>query len=111
MANIKVHWSFWVICIAALVWNLMSCINFIMQMNPHMPAHYPEEAMLLIESRPLWATAAFFIAVFIGVLVTNVYTFQVTSASSIWIGSLMSLVIAILLIAYSKWTKRKGWIN
>ncbi len=23
MASIKIHWSFWVICVVALIWNIM----------------------------------------------------------------------------------------
>jgi len=66
--HIKPHWSFWVICIVALIWNVMGSINFIMQTNPEMLANYPETAQSLIASRPLWATIAFAIAVFGGAL-------------------------------------------
>jgi len=132
---IKPHWSFWVICIVALIWNIMGSINFIMQMNPEMVAKFSEEAQSLITSRPMWATIAFAVAVFggvfaevllllkkavayylfitslLGVIVTNIHTFQVSSAIDIWVGSLMSLVIAVFLIWYSKLVKGKGWIN
>ncbi len=133
--HIKPHWSFWVICIVALIWNVMGSINFIMQTKPEMVANYPESAQSLIESRPLWATIAFavsvfggvlaeiilllkksvayylFVASFLGALITNIHTFQVTSAIDIWVGSLMSLIIAAFLIWYSNLVKRKGWIN
>ncbi len=133
--HIKPHFSFWVICIIALIWNVMGCINFIMQMIPNMLADYPESAQSLITSRPLWVTIAFAIAVFggvlaeallllkkatayylfvaslLGVIVVNIHTFQVNGAIDIWIGSLMSLVIAVSLIWYTKLVKRKGWIN
>ena len=113
----------------------MGCINFIMQMIPNMLADYPESAQSLITSRPLWVTIAFAIAVFggvlaeallllkkatayylfvaslLGVIVVNIHTFQVNGAIDIWIGSLMSLVIAVSLIWYTKLVKRKGWIN
>jgi len=133
--RIPPHWSFWVICIVALIWNVMGSINFSMQMNPDMLANYPEAAQSLISSRPLWATIAFAIAVFggaigdillllkkaaayylfiaslLGVIVTNIHTFQVSSAADIWIGSLMSILMAVFLIWYSILVKRKGWIN
>jgi len=113
----------------------MGSINFIMQTNPEMVANYPEAAQSLIASRPLWATLAFAIAVFggvlaeillllkksvayylfvvsfLGALITNIHTFQVSSAVDIWVGSLMSLIIAAFLIWYSKLVKRKGWVN
>lgn len=113
----------------------MGSINFIMQMNPDMLANYPEAAQSLIASRPMWATGAFavavfggafgevllllknssayyiFIASFLGVIVANIHTFNVSSSVDIWIGSLMSLVVAAFLIGYTKLVKRKGWIS
>jgi len=132
--QIKSHWSFWVICIVALIWNAMGSINFVMQTNPEMVAKFPEAAQSLIESRPLWATIAFavavfggvlaelllllkksvayyfFVASFLGALITNIHTFQVSSAVDIWVGSLMSILVAAFLIWYSKLVKRKGWV-
>lgn len=132
---IKPHWSFWFICIVALIWNIMGSINFVMQMNPEMVANFPEEAQSLITSRPLWATIAFsvavfggvfaevllllrkviayylFIASFLGVMITNIHTFQVSSAVDIWVGSVMSLVVSAFLIWYTKLVQRKDWIN
>ena len=131
----KPHWSFWVICIIALIWNVMGSINFVMQTNPEMVANFPEAAQSLIASRPFWATIAFavavfggvlaelflllkkavayylFIASFLGAVITNIHTFQVSSAIEIWVGSLMSILIAAFLIWYSKLVKRKGWVN
>jgi len=133
--HIKPHWSFWVICVVALIWNIMGSINFVMQMNPEMVANFPEEAQSLITSRPLWATITFAVAVFggvlaevllllkkatayylfigsfLGVIITSIHTFQVSSAINIWVGSLMSLVIAAFLIWYSRLVKAKGWVN
>jgi len=133
--QIKPHWSFWVICIIALIWNVMGSINFVMQTNPEMVANFPEAAQSLIASRPFWATIAFavavfggvlaelllllkkavayylFVASFLGALITNIHTFQVSSAVDIWVGSLMSILIAAFLIWYSKLVKRKGWVN
>jgi len=135
MSEIKTHWSFWVICVVVLIWNVMGSINFIMQMNPDMLVNYPEAAKSLVANRPLWATGAFAIAVFggalggillilrkadayylfiaslLGVIVTNIHTLQVSIAIAIWVGSLMSLVVAVILIWYSKLVKRKGWIK
>ena len=135
MSEIKIHWSFWVICIAALIWNLMGSINFAMQMNPEMVAKFPEEAQSLIASRPLWATIAFAVAVFggvlaevllllkkasayylfvasiLGIIITNIHTFQVSSSFDIWLGILMSFVITSFLIWYTKNSQRKGWIS
>lgn len=135
MSEIKIHWSFWLICIIALLWNFMGCINYVMQMNPEMLANYPDAAKSLIATRPVWATAAFAIAVFvgffgdvflllrkklayllfivsfIGVVVTNIHTLQVTTAPDILIGSTMSLLISAFLIWYTNLVYKKGWIK
>ena len=131
----RVHWSFWAIGAVALIWNVMGCINYLMQTNADLLSRYPEDARALIEGRPAWATGAFAIAVFggalgcllllikksaayylyvaslLGVVVTNIHTFSVASSAEIWSGSLMSLVIAAFLIWYSKWVAGKGWIG
>ncbi len=133
--HIKPHWSFWVICVVALIWNVMGSMNYFMQTNPEMVANYPEAAQSLIENRPLWATIAFaiavfggvlaeillllkksvayyiFVASFLGALITNIHTFQVSSDVDIWVSSFMSLLIAAFLIWYSKLVKRKGWVS
>jgi len=130
-----VHWSFWVIGVVALIWNVMGDINFFMQMNPDSLADYPEAARSLVEGRPTWATAGFAVAVFggalgcilfllkksaayylfiaslLGVVVTNIHTFGITSSTEIWVGSLMSLAVAVFLTWYSKRVERKGWIS
>jgi hypothetical protein len=130
-----VHRSFWAIGAVALIWNVMGCINFFMQMNPDALADYPEAARSLVEGRPGWATGAFAIAVFggalgclllllrksaayyvfiaslLGVIVTNIHTFGIAGSTEIWVGSLMSLVVAAFLIWYSKQAVSKGWIS
>ena len=63
-----VHWSFWLISIIALLWNVMGSINFFMQMNADIVAGLPETHRAIIEGRPLWATAGFALAVFGGAL-------------------------------------------
>ena len=130
-----VHWSFWVIVAVALIWNVMGVMNYFMQMNPDTLADYPEAARSLVEGRPGWATGAFAIAVFggalgclllllrksaafyvfiaslLGVIVTNIHTFGITSSTEIWVGSLMSLAVAVFLTWYSKRVERKSWIS
>ena len=131
----KVPWSFWLISTFMLVWNVMGCINFLMQMNPDSLANYSEAVRSLITHRPTWATGAFAVAVFggslgclmlllkkstafyvfvvsfLGVMVTNVHTFGITNSTGILVGSSLSLVVAGYLIWYSKFVERKGWIK
>lgn len=134
-SNVKPHWSFWLICVIALVWNGMGCMNFVTQMNAKMLANFPEAAKALVETRPTWATAAFALAVFgglvgdvllilrksiaihlfvlslFGVIVTNIHTIQVTSDMGILVGSIMSLVVAAFLIWYTKTAQQKNWLS
>ena len=132
-----VHWSFWVIATFMLIWNVMGCINFFVQMNPNMVASYRETEQAIILDRPSWATVAFAVAVFggalgcvllmfkkftafylfvfslLGVVVTIIHTLSIGIEFSIGevIGIiLMPLVVAVLLIWYSIYVKNKGWI-
>lgn len=135
-----VHWSFWVIGAAALIWNVMGGINFFLQMDADALAAYPEAARAIVEGRPVWATGAFAIAVFggalgclllllrksaayylflaslFGVIVTTIHTLGMARSTlripiEIWMGSLMSLVIAAFLIWYSKHAGSRGWTS
>lgn len=132
------HWSFWVIAIFMLIWNVMGCMNFVVQMNPEMISSYRESEQEIIQGRPLWATIAFAIAVFggalgclmlilkkvtafnlfvaslLGVIVTMIYTLSIGSKFGVGevIGIiLMPLAVAIFLVWYSKYVERKGWIS
>lgn len=140
MANGSVHWTFWIIGTVALIWNLMGCMNFIMQMNADALAGYSEAARTLVEGRPAWATVGFAVAVFggaagclllllrkyasyyafvaslLGVMVTLGHTIGMADSTfevpvEIWVGTLMSLVVAALLVWYSKRAQSKGWLS
>ena len=132
----RVHWSFWVIGIAGLIFNIMGCLNYISQMNAEMVASMPEVYRAMVESRPAWGTGAFAIAVFGGALgclilflrkSVAVYVFITSLIGALvaqipflgmadfpveaWIGWLSQLAVGAFLIWYSKRIERKGWIN
>ena len=132
----RVHWSFWVIGIVGLIFNIMGCLNYISQMNAEMVASMPDSVRAIIESRPVWGTVAFAIAVFGGalgailLLIRKSVAYYVFIASlvgavvaqipllgladfpaGVLIGGLSQLIVSVFLIWYSKWAKRKGWIN
>ncbi len=136
-----VSWSFWAIGAIALIWNVLGSVNFFSQMNIDLVAALPETHRAIIEGRPVWATGGFAIAVFggtlgglllllrksaayywfiaslLGVIVTMTHTIGIASSSidfspsEIVIMILMPLVVATLLVWYSKWTESKGWIS
>ena len=62
----RIHWSFWVIGVVALLFNVGGIINFFMQTNPDTVAEMRDSFRLIVEGRPGWATGAFAIAVFGG---------------------------------------------
>ena len=134
----RVHWSFWIISIFMLIWNVLGCINFLVQMNPEMVSSYRETEQAIIQGRPLWATTGFAIAVFggaigcillllkkttafylfiaslVGVLITTVHT--LTLDINFGMGEIIGIIImptvvAVFLIWYSQYVKGKGWFS
>lgn len=61
---------FTVVCVLALLWNLLGVAAFIMQMTmtPEMVAQLPEAEQALYRAMPLWVVIAFACAVFGGAL-------------------------------------------
>lgn len=136
-----VHWSFWLICVFALLWNVGGAINFFMQTNLEFVATLPETHRAIIEGRPIWATSAFalgvfggtlggllllfrkstalyvFIASLLGVIVTMIHTTNVASSkidfspTEIFVMILLPIIVAAILIWYTKLVMRKSWIN
>ena len=62
--------SFWIICIIALLWNLMGLMTFFMEVfiSPQALADLPEAERALYENTPVWIHLVFAIAVFGGTL-------------------------------------------
>lgn len=58
--------SYWAIAGLGLLWNLMGCLNYIMQTASTSRADLPEQYLAILTQRPVWATAAFAVAVFAG---------------------------------------------
>lgn len=131
-----IHWSFWLIAVVGLIFNLVGCLNFLSQMNAENVASMPDAYRAIVESRPAWGTGAFAIAVFGGALgcllllfkkSVAVYVFIVALVATIaaqipflgmaefplaaWLGWLSQLVVGAFLIWYSRTTESKGWIR
>lgn len=137
----KVHWSFWLIGALALLWNIGGAINYIMQMNSGVVSSMPETHQAIIVGRPVWATAGFAICVFggaigcllllfkrseamylfiaslLGVIVTMIHTFRVIgsevtfSMGEIVVMAILPVIVAGLLIAYTKFAINKDWLK
>ncbi len=137
----RIHWSFWVISVFALIWNLMGVMNYLMQMNPEVVAAMPESHRAIIEGRPAWATGGFAIGVFggalgclllllrrswaipvllvalLGVCVTMAHTVMVAMSLAnfgtfeIMMMIVSPLAVGVLLILYARKSAVRGWLR
>lgn len=137
----KIHWSFWIIGVIALIWHVLGSANYLMQTSAEFVAGLPDTHRAIIGDRPAWATAGFAVAVFggaiaslllllrktlafylfvaslLGVLVTMIHTIRVAgsgiafSGSEIFVMIVLPIIVAGLLIWYAKFAERKGWIR
>ena len=133
---VRIHWSFWVIGVVGLIFNLLGCINFLSQMNAETVASMPEIYRTIAESRPAWGTAAFALAVFGGLLgclllllrkSVALYVFIASVVGAIaaqipfvgitdfpveaWAGWLSQVAVGVFLVWYSRLAKSKEWIG
>jgi hypothetical protein len=90
------HWNFWIIGGLALLWNAMGVANLIWQLNPANLASMPELHRIIAESRPIWATLAFAVAVIGGLTGTVLLLFRNRLALPTLIASLVAMVIHML---------------
>ena len=134
--------SFWVISVIALLWNLMGVNAYIQQAfkTDSFKAMYNEEQLKMIAEAPAWATAAFAIAVFggllgcilllrrkqiaktvfivslIGILVQMYYNFFVIDSIAVYGPGAMAMPIMVILFAvfliwYANFCTKKNWIG
>jgi len=134
----RVHWSFWAVGVVSMIWNLLSVVNFFVQMNPAMLDAYRESERTIVEGRPSWATAMFAVAVFagalgsiavlvrrsiavplfmlsfVGVVGTMIHSLSLGiefSAGEILGIIVMPMVVPVFLIWYSRFAARQGWLR
>lgn len=134
--------SYWVISILAIIWNLIGVIVYLGQayMTDDMKALMTEEQLAIIENSPIWATAAFAIAVWfgllgsilltlrkklsksvlyislLGVIVQLIYNFFMSNAIEVYgtqgiIQPLITLAISLFLVSYAKQADKKDLLS
>ena len=134
--------SFLIIGILALLWNLMGVMNYLMHvmMSAEALSKMPEAERLLMVSYPAWATGAFALAVFSGVLacvglllkkawsvpaflvsliaivVQFTYWLFMTNSrdvygSEVFIAPVLVTLVAAFLVWYSRGANAKGWLS
>ena len=90
----KLPTSFYIISGAALVWNLLGVMAYVMQVTMTQDAlnALPEAERMLIENAPVWATSAFAIAVNGGALGCLLLLLRQTWAFPVLVASLAGVV-------------------
>ena len=94
--NKVVHWSFWLVSVVALVWNVGGSINYLMQTNLEFVATLPETHRAIIEGRPVWATGGFAVGVFGGALGCILLLFRKSFAFYVFIASLLGIIVTMI---------------
>ncbi len=86
---------FWIVSAVALVWNLMGVMAYISQvtMSPEALQALPENQRALYESVPSWATMAFAIAVWGGIIGCVLLLLRRKQATPVLILSLAGIVV------------------
>ncbi len=135
--------NFWIIGGAALVWNLIGILFYVSEVTATpeaMAENFSQAQVDFLTGKPIWATAAFAIAVnagafgsllllllkawavpmfvlsLAGVLVQNVHAFGLANGLEIWgtnglILPAIVIVISVALLWYSHESRKKGWIS
>lgn len=133
---------FWVVAALALLWNIMGVMAYIGQVMvpPEMLSELPSEQREYLLNIPAWATGAFAIAVWggvlgtillllrrksativlvvslIGLLVQQFYGFFMGNALEIYgptglILPILTLIVSVFLIWMSDFATKKGWMR
>lgn len=92
----KAPWWFWLICLLALLWNLMGIGAYLGSAFGGESAiieAYGEDGAKVMLSRPAWATAAFAIAVFAGTLGCLAMLLRKSWAKWLFIVSLLGILL------------------
>lgn len=135
---------FWIVAIAALLWNLLGVLAFAVDIHlkstPAALAQLPAEQRVLYENVPIWATVAYAVAVFGGVLGSLMLVLKKRLALPLLVLSLVGvlvqfshafffsdtfkalgnnamimpmvvIVIAVLLVWFARLSIARGWIG
>jgi hypothetical protein len=129
--------SFYIIGIAALIWNLIGVMTYVMQvtMNDAAMAALPEDQQAFIQNSPIWVTAAYAIAVnagalgcilllvrqswaylvlvvsFAGIVIQNLYGYVMGGAVGVYGAAGIGLSITVILIGAYLIAYSKGAMN
>ena len=89
---------FWVVSVIALIWNALG-VNAYLQQAYNTTAHrtmYTPEQLMVLDKTPAWATAAFAIAVFAGLLGCIGLLLRKKWAKMVFLASLLGIIIQLI---------------
>ncbi|MEZ5464705.1 MAG: hypothetical protein R3F22_05635 [Lysobacteraceae bacterium] len=86
---------FWIVSVIALLWNMLGVMAFVGQMmlTQDMLAQLPEAQRVALETRPMWATIAFAVAVFAGAIGSALLLLRSALAKHVLIASLLGVIV------------------
>lgn len=93
---VKLHWSFWVVCVLGLLWNIGGAANYLMQTNAEFVATLPETHRAIIDDRPFWAAGGFAVGVFGGILGCLLLLLRKSSSIYIFLISLAGILVTMI---------------
>ena len=93
--KIEIPKWFKVTAIIALVWNLLGLMAFVshIMMTPEMISELPTQEQTLYKEIPMWATAAFALAVIAGTLGCLLLVLKKAMAKEVLIASVLGVVV------------------
>ncbi len=86
---------FKIVAVVALVWNLLGVMAFVgqMMMTPEMVAELPQAEQDLYATTPIWATAAFAVAVFAGALGSLALLLKKSLCYQLFVASFVGVIV------------------
>lgn len=90
--------TFWVIGIIALFWNALGVMAYLGQafITDEIKATIPENQLAIMENTPAWATAAFAIAVWGGLLASILLLMKKKLAKTVFIISFIGIIVQLI---------------
>jgi len=94
--------AFWIVGVLFLLWNIFGCAIYLMdQLTPDaaLLESYAERGQAMLEARhayPVWATAAYALAVWVGLLASIFYLMRKKLAVTLFVVSLLAAIICFI---------------
>ncbi len=104
-SDVKTPVWFWIVAALAVAWNLVGVMSYIGQvtLSAEALAAMSDAEQALFENTPAWATSAFAIAVFAGVLASLCLVLK-----KAWAGPLFILSLVAIIIQFTYWLFLSG---